>query len=163
MNLLLTREYRIGNELDRLAATVGDLLAAARPYLPVNGQLEVALYEALYNAVEHGNLGLSCAEKKQLIENGRYDEFIARRQQQSPYADRTVALLLQITEHEAAITITDQGAGFDWQERLASGHDEASLLEVNGRGIRIMQSVFDEVRYNRTGNTVTLIKKRESA
>ncbi len=163
MNLLLTREYRIGNELDRLAATVGDLLAAARPYLPVNGQLEVALYEALYNAVEHGNLGLSCAEKKQLIENGRYDEFIARRQRQIPYADRTVALLLQITEQEAVITITDQGAGFDWRERLAAGHDEASLLEVNGRGIRIMQSVFDEVRYNRTGNTVTLIKKRETA
>lgn len=164
MNNLIERSYRIGNELDRIADIVGDIIAVTRPQRHFGGQMEVALYEALYNAIEHGNLALSFTEKKRLIECGRYDEFIAERRALKPYADRAVTVLLQVTPERLIITVSDEGDGFDWRAHLGpKDDDESALLDVNGRGITIMQSAFDTVRYNDPGNTVTLIKERESA
>ncbi len=159
----VTRAYRLGNDLERITEVVGDILSLVRPLFSDAGQIEVALYEAIYNAIEHGNLALSFSDKKKLIESGRYDRFIAERRAEQPYAGRSVGISLQLDERSLSITVTDEGTGFDWRACLSRKEDEAALLGVNGRGIRIMQSAFDDVRYNDTGNIVTLSKNRERA
>lgn len=160
MTVPLERTYRIGNDLERITEVVGDIVSLARAHFPNTGQLEVAVYEALYNAIEHGNLGLSFDEKRSLIECGRHDEWIAARRKSEPYASRIVTVVLQFTDQEMRITVSDKGDGFDWEKTIAE-LDDGQLVGVNGRGIRIMQSAFDEVNYHERGTAVTLTKKRE--
>jgi CheY-like chemotaxis protein len=115
----------------------------------------IALEEALLNAVYHGNLEVS----SDLRENGdeAFHKLAHERRAQEPYASRRVRVIARLTPTHGTFVILDQGPGFD----VNKIPDPTSILDKpSGRGILLMRTFMDEVRYNSTGNRVTLVKRR---
>ncbi len=64
-----------------------------------------------------------------------------------------------ITSGRAVYKVTDQGKGFNYKRFLAGiSSDSPDLALTHGRGIAMVKSIFDEVRYNTRGNQVLLVK-----
>jgi anti-sigma regulatory factor (Ser/Thr protein kinase) len=75
-----------------------------------------------------------------------------------PYASRRIFVRATVTRQEASFVVRDEGNGFDPSPYLSTTMPDAD--GATGRGIMLMRSVMDEVRYNAAGNEVTLIKRR---
>jgi CheY-like chemotaxis protein/anti-sigma regulatory factor (Ser/Thr protein kinase) len=118
----------------------------------------IALEEALLNAVYHGNLEVS----SDLRENGdeAFHKLARERRDQEPYAARRVRITARLTSTAATFVICDQGPGFD-VAKLPDPTDPEFLERPSGRGVLLMRTFMDEVRYNATGNRVTLVKRRD--
>jgi anti-sigma regulatory factor (Ser/Thr protein kinase) len=116
----------------------------------------VALEEALMNAVYHGNLEV----KSQLREQNHraYYDLAKQRMQEQPYSDRRIVVTAIITRMDATYIIRDAGPGFDPDE-LPDPTDPANLDRPFGRGLLLMHTFMDEVKYNDKGNEVTLVKR----
>lgn len=118
-------------------------------------RLGVALEEALANALYHGNLEVSSQLREE--NDAAYHTLVAERRQQPPYRDRRIAVEVSLTRRQAVFTIRDEGRGFD-PSTLPDPTDPSNLEKVSGRGVLLMRSFMDEVRYNDLGNVVTLVK-----
>ena len=132
------------------ASEIADLVAELLPD-PSRGRL--GLVELLFNAVEHGNLGIGGELKIELLRTGRFDAELARRAAMPEYAGRRAHL--QITKEHGLfrMTIRDEGSGFAWRERLLD-NCEASTAPA-GRGICLVRTIcFPEVEYHDPGNVV---------
>jgi serine/threonine-protein kinase RsbW len=90
-----------------------------------------ALHEALTNAIRHGN---------QMDEN------------------KNVTVQVELDQHQAVFTITDEGNGFD-PSSVCDPTEEENLLRNCGRGLLLIRHLMDEVKYNERGNQITMIKK----
>jgi serine/threonine-protein kinase RsbW len=99
--------------------------------------IDVAVREAVANAIKHGN-------------------------RQDPGKKVEVDLLME--DGDLIIQIQDQGEGFD-PEQLKNPLDPANLLRPNGRGIFYMRNFMDRVDYSprRGGGTVVTLRKRVAA
>ena len=145
---------------------VGPLVAQVRDDLLAVGMCDrhaatrvgIALEEAILNAVYHGNLEISSKLKEN--GDGPFLAMAAARRAVEPYASRRVRVLSRITKQKATFVITDEGPGFD-VSALPDPTDPANLELPSGRGVLFMRTFMDDVRYNPTGNRVTLVKKRE--
>jgi len=120
--------------------------------------LKIGIEEAITNAVEHGNLGISFDDKSKAISEGRLAELIAEKGRESDAAGRAVCITSRLTADLFEITIRDDGTGFDWQNLPAV--EPENILAFNGRGIFLTKIYFDEVFFNESGNEVTLRKRR---
>jgi len=124
----------------------------------------VALEEALLNALYHGNLELSTEELRDAssgLLQPEGDDIVAERRQKAPYKDRRLHVRAKITHERAEYTIRDEGPGFA-AASIPDPSDPASLERESGRGLILMRTFMNEVRFNEQGNEVTLIKERES-
>ncbi len=124
-------------------------------------KLLLALQEALANAVIHGNLELSSELKEK--GDSSFAEALAQRVGDSVLAGRVVDVLVEYDGRCCRWIITDQGKGFDVaraMQRLES--DDPELLLASGRGILIMRSFLDEVKYDNGGRRLILAMNRES-
>lgn len=92
--------------------------------------VRLALEEAFNNAMEHGN---------------RRDE------------TKHVTVDCRIDGDRFSASVADEGDGFD-PEAVADCLDPENLLRTRGRGVFLMHTYMDRVRYNETGNCVTLEK-----
>jgi len=111
------------------------------------------LNELMVNAVEHGNLGISYAEKTRLVMEAQWMNEVERRLTAPEYKDRFARLTFKALKDVIVITIQDQGAGFDWSNYVELS--PARATDPNGRGIaasRLMS--FDSVEYLGAGNEV---------
>ena len=90
--------------------------------------LELVLREGLTNAVTHGN---------------RLDP------------TRWVRCAIQLRPADLCMTITDEGEGFAWHEKIAR---MPSGDVLTGRGLWLMQLYGFQVHYNATGNVLVLTK-----
>ena len=120
----------------------------------------IALEEALLNAVYHGNLEVS----SELRENGdeAFHKLARARRSIEPFAGRRVRIAARLTTTSATFVISDEGPGFD-VAKLPDPTDPEFLERPSGRGVLLMRTFMDEVRYNSTGNRVTLVKRRDRA
>jgi CheY-like chemotaxis protein len=118
----------------------------------------IAMEEAILNAVYHGNLGVSSELK--LSGDGSFERLAAARRRETPYRDRRVRVSAELTPTEARFVVADEGPGFD-VSALPDPTDPANLERPSGRGVLFMRTFMDDVRYNATGNVVTLVKLRE--
>ncbi|MCA9166605.1 MAG: response regulator [Planctomycetales bacterium] len=135
-------------------------------------QVGVALEQAVLNAMFHGNLELSSAEMRADREqranaaaDGTADStaesppesLVEQRLKAEPYCQRSVFVRALVSREEARLVVRDEGHGFDVQSSL-----DISLSddENAGRGLVLMWALMDKVIYNKTGNEVTLIKRR---
>lgn len=121
-------------------------------------RIGVALEEAFLNAIIHGNLEVS--SKLRDADDGSYEKLIAVRMGQSPYRDRRVKVLAKFSQTEARFVIRDEGNGFD-VSKLPDPTDPENMARAHGRGVLLIRTFMDDVRYNRKGNQVTLIKRRK--
>jgi serine/threonine-protein kinase RsbW len=93
--------------------------------------IEMALREALANAIVHGN-------------------------QENPQK-RVYVVCRCATDGEVAITVQDEGQGFDTDTVLDPTTPENRLL-TKGRGIYLMKKLMDEVRFEQGGAVVYMRK-----
>lgn len=120
-------------------------------------RIGTALEEALLNAYYHGNLEVSSSLKEE--DFSLFYTTAEQRLQQSPYKDRMVEVVLDMSSVSASIVIRDEGPGFD-PSTLPDPRDIENLDRPCGRGVMLMRSFMDDVHYNATGNEVTLTKRR---
>jgi anti-sigma regulatory factor (Ser/Thr protein kinase)/PAS domain-containing protein len=121
--------------------------------------IRIGLREIIINSIEHGNLNISFEEKTEAILNDRYFEFINERQSNPDHRDKRVRIEYLISASKAIYKVTDQGKGFNHRKFLSGlSDDPAELMLTHGRGISMVKSIFDEVRYNSKGNQVLLVK-----
>ena len=120
-------------------------------------QLNIAVHEALDNAVHHGNLELS----SELRESGgmAYHEEANRRRNLEPYRDRRVYVTTHISRERFQVSIRDEGKGFD-PSFVENPTSPKNIERVTGRGMLLMRTFMDELSYSKTGNEVTLVKHR---
>lgn len=121
----------------------------------------LGLTELLVNAVEHGNLGITYDEKKQLKISGNWELEIQKRLYLPENREKLANAAITRTSEELKVVISDQGKGFDWQKY--STFDQNRLSDPNGRGIAMTMSAgFDSVTYQGNGNTVECILRLNS-
>jgi CheY-like chemotaxis protein len=155
----LESTFTLPNDLELIGALVQHLLVALRS-LPLNDETErlrvgIALEEALRNAYYHGNLELGTVVAQDASER---DQLARSRRLESPYRERRIEVHCRITREEASFAVRDGGRGFD--HARSPGADSLAGEPGAGRGITLMRSIVDEVRYNDAGNEVTLVKRR---
>jgi serine/threonine-protein kinase RsbW len=98
-----------------------------------NLNFRVGLTEALSNAMLYGNA--SDPEKRVRVE-------------------------VTIRVGEVAVRVTDQGVGFD-PTTVPDPTLPDNISKSGGRGIFLMRSLMDEVKFNDQGNSVTLVLRLE--
>lgn len=119
-------------------------------------RIRVALQEALTNALYHGNLEVSSDLRQ---EDERYFfELAEARRTCEPYKSRRIRVLTHLDRHAATFVISDQGPGFD-TSRIHKPIDPDDLLRIGGRGLLLIRTFMDEVSFNPSGNTITMIKR----
>ena len=137
-----------------------DLAAFLANCFPDPSRMALGLSEILINAVEHGNLSISYEEKSELQKRGAWESEIQRRLALPEYANKQVQVQYTTSATEIAVTVCDEGKGFDWRPYLEV--DPARATDTHGRGIALARMIsFDEVRYAGTGNQVTCIVRRQ--
>ena len=98
-------------------------------------QTELAVVEAVNNAIEHGYGGA---------------------------AGHRVDVQVTVEAHRLTFAVIDRGRPLDWEAVRARGEQPPVIddLAEGGRGLFIMQAVMDEVRYERVGetNVLTLVR-----
>ena len=94
--------------------------------------IEIALREAIVNAVIHGNA--EAAEKRVCVSCGC------------------------TIDGEISITVRDEGQGFDVDE-VPDPTTPENRLSTHGRGINLMQILMDEVSFEQGGTVVHMRKK----
>jgi len=92
--------------------------------------VKLALEEAIINAIKHGN---------------ELDD------------TKKVQVSFAIDENQVVISVRDEGKGFD-PEAVPDPTTEEGLLATSGRGLALIRAYMDEIRFNETGNELTMIK-----
>jgi len=125
-------------------------------------RVNMALEEALLNAIYHGNLEVSSNLRNDPDRGDEpYREQIEERRKHSPYRERSVTVRASFSAQQAKFTIIDEGPGFD-PSTLPDPTDPDNIELASGRGLLLIRTFMDEVRHNATGNEITMIKKRQS-
>jgi anti-sigma regulatory factor (Ser/Thr protein kinase) len=115
----------------------------------------VALEEALNNALFHGNLEISSELRTTDAET--YRKLVAERSKSSPFQERAISIVAEITRADAKFIVRDEGPGFD-PHGLPDPTDPANLEKASGRGLLLMRTFMDSVTFNDVGNEVTMVK-----
>lgn len=96
--------------------------------------VHLALEEAFVNAVQHGN---------------KMD------------STKKINVNYMIDSDKVRISITDEGEGFNPSE-VPDPRVGDNLYKTDGRGLLLMQSYMDEVKFNKQGNCVDMIKHKSN-
>ena len=80
----------------------------------------------------------------------------------SPYRERRVHVHAKLSASEAVYVVGDDGPGFD-TSKLPDRNDPASLEKASGRGLLLIRTFMDEVKFNAAGNQITMIKRGDKA
>lgn len=114
----------------------------------------VAFEETLTNALYHGNLELSSA-LRETGDTGAYRRAADERRDQPPYRDRRLHIRLRLTRTQAAVSVRDEGPGFD-PTTLPDPTDPENMARACGRGLLLIRTFVDDVGFNSAGNEITL-------
>lgn len=123
-------------------------------------KIRLAVQEAVLNGLEHGNLELDSQWKEEIGQDGS-DKFSSVRKDRladPSYADRYVYVTLQFSDGSLEITVRDEGKGF-LNSKVVQANGKVDSLACSGRGLALMSSAVDEVRFGKNGSVVTMIKR----
>lgn len=123
-------------------------------------KLQLALQEALANALEHGNLELASEWKEQIDEKGvdRYAQIKLERLADDRFGERVVTIVSDFDCERLLIRITDQGKGFAPPLRDSAPRVSEERVAVFGRGMALIDSAVDEVSYALGGRQISMVK-----
>ncbi len=96
--------------------------------------VHLALEEAFYNAMKHGN-------------------------KMNP--DKQIKMDFTITKDKVEICMTDSGGGFD-PNTVPDCRVGENLYKTEGRGLLLMKSYMDRVIFNEQGNYVHMVRNRHA-
>ncbi|MBW8034608.1 MAG: ATP-binding protein [Planctomycetes bacterium] len=124
--------------------TISDVAAVCRQILDLaknNGfsredifAIHLAMEEAFINAVKHGN---------------------------NADASRNITVDYSIAPDRIEISVSDEGSGFDYKN-LPDPRQKQNLQKPSGRGVLLMRSYMDKVKFNETGNSVHMTKYKSA-
>ncbi len=116
-------------------------------------RVNLGILELLINAVEHGNLGIQYDEKTRLVLDANWQEEVERRLALPENVAKHVRIRFVREPQAIRLSISDQGAGFDWRNYLSISSERA--LDPHGRGIAMSRMIsFDNIEYVGNGNQV---------
>ena len=116
----------------------------------------IALEEALLNAYYHGTLEMPADLKRE--DRNLYEKLAAERNDEEPYARRTIRVDVNLSREQASYVIEDDGPGFDWKTLIEHAPD--AIDDNAGRGLLLMKTFMDEITFSDKGNQITLVKRR---
>jgi CheY-like chemotaxis protein len=151
----------LGNDTGTIAKVVAFLGRELRLHYPGRDtgatEVKLALYEAIANAVEHGNLEIGYDDKtKAASEPGGVQALIEKRRHEAPYATRKVRVEARYGADEVEYRIRDGGPGFSVKRQEARRQD---LTALHGRGILLIRHYMHGVSWNAEGNEIRLTRK----
>jgi anti-sigma regulatory factor (Ser/Thr protein kinase) len=116
-------------------------------------RMEIALQEAIMNAVIHGNLGIGQIARDGLTEISEIETILAERLASPDRAVRRVRIEARWTPRDVLISICDEGAGYvpDWERHLQVGP-----ASHGRRGLSIMHAVARSIDVSDHGRCLTL-------
>lgn len=118
----------------------------------------IALEEALRNALFHGNLELSSKFRDE--SPAEYAALLQERQHAPPYADRKLRVAVSVSHEGTRFAVADEGPGFD-PGAVPDPTDPDRVDLCGGRGVLLMRTFMDEVRFSPRGNEVVMLKRRD--
>lgn len=121
-------------------------------------RVSIALEEAVNNAMVHGNLEISSAERDN--PDHSFSQLIASKAQESPFRERQVRVRGIINREESVFEVSDQGNGFDVGS-LPDPTSPENLERESGRGLLLIQTFMDEINFSDSGNHVRMIKQAD--
>ncbi len=126
--------------------------------------IKVALYEALLNAFEHGNLQVDKQVKESSLVLGHnvYRKYLLEQMANEENKKKSITVFVSIDPLRAEIRVLDEGAGFN-HSSVSEHIDPESFMKTYGRGLFLIKSLMDEVSFNERGNMVTFLKYRPRA
>jgi DNA-binding response OmpR family regulator len=131
-------------------------------YFPRPPRVVSGIVEILVNAIEHGNLGLGYADKSELLKNAAWESEVERRLELPEYRDKRARAYLRLLHDRTVLTVTDEGAGFDWRPFLEIQPER--VFDLHGRGIAMSRLMnFDKLEFVGNGNEVVLTVFTQSA
>ena len=148
VGLLQQGEFRFQTPAD--ARSLAGLLAhcTSNPSAVVTG-----LWELLINAIEHGNLGISYAEKSALLADGHWADEISKRLNDTNYRDKHANLTVTLDGNQVTYTVVDQGEGFDPTPYFE--FEPGRATHAHGRGIAMARRLsFSSIEYLGNGSHV---------
>ena len=146
LRLLNRAEFHV-----RTLAEATQLATLIAQTCPNPDKVVMGLSELLINGIEHGNLGISYAEKSRLKREERWLEEIQQRLELPEHQHKAVRLEFQRFAQEIVIRVVDQGAGFNWEDYLEM--DPGRACDPNGRGIALARMLsFSSIQYEGRGN-----------
>lgn len=126
------------------------LIAAA---CPEPDRVATGLSELLINAVEHGNLEISYADKSRLLAEQKWEKEVEHRLKLPKFTERKVSVQFERNQNDIIISIKDQGAGFEWQQYLEISPERSG--DTHGRGIAMAKMMsFNRIEYLGNGSEV---------
>lgn len=128
-----------------------DLAALGAHVAPDPQRVILGLTELMLNAVEHGNLEITYAEKSALIASDTLETEVERRLSQPDYGLRRARLSIKRDQAGVHFQISDEGSGFDWRSFIEMS--PARAFDTHGRGIAMSRLLsFDRLEYLGNGN-----------
>lgn len=127
-----------------------------------SAKLMIAFVEAITNAIIHGNLELS----SELKERGddAFAKTLALRATDPVLSQRKVDIQVEYDGTTCRWTMTDEGRGFDVEKALKRTESEdPEVLLASGRGLIIMRSFLDDIRWDWGGRRVIMTIDRANA
>jgi len=73
-------------------------------------------------------------------------------------ADKQIRVQVGLEDNNVSVIITDEGDGFDFKA-IADPTEIHNLKKESGRGIHIIKSICDVLRYNEKGNSIQFLIK----
>jgi serine/threonine-protein kinase RsbW len=131
--------FVIASDVEAIAPTVDSVVAVIRRAGCIPGKesdVEIALFEALANAVVHGN-GQDRSKKVEIR-------------------------CRCVRNKDVSITVKDQGNGFD-PSKVPDPTAAENLEAEHGRGILMMKTFMDEVHFKKRGTEVQMRKNSNHA
>lgn len=131
-------------------------------------KVSLALHEAITNAIVHGNLEISSDLKE--LGGTVFAETMFRRSQDPYFGSREVEVAIDFDGTRCIWTLTDHGKGFNVASVLRKAEeaespspstDDVDCLLASGRGILIMRSFMDEVRFEEEGRRCVMVLNRD--
>ena len=128
-------EMSMRSEIDAILPSANQLMALimeSRCMPEIESDVEMAIREALANAVLHGNL-------------------------QDPRKEVRISCRVQ-PGRGISIVVRDEGQGFD-PTKVPDPTAIENVLSLSGRGIHLMKALMDEVHFERGGTVVHMSKR----
>jgi len=120
--------------------------------------LEVALEEALSNAVIHGSLLLSEENAKWKQDRESFEKAYAARRSDPRFSSKTITVSVRLTSQEVVFNVEDRGPGFD-PNALPPPEGMTSIQGVQGRGLMLVRLFMDDVAHENGGRRIKMVKR----
>jgi len=137
----------------RTLAEARDLALELSGLCPEPERVALGLTELMVNAIEHGNLEISYAEKSELCRVNGWQSEVERRLELPQYRQRAASVHVSRGPVTLQFRVSDEGPGFRWREFLKL--DPTRAFAPNGRGIALARELaFSHLEYQDPGNIV---------